>query len=416
MLMPPDFEPRGLCCPPWDAEPPIEAYEPWVPPERDAAPQAFGTGLATKRADLTSLLAHAPPGRAWFIGERIERGRGALLTGLGGSSKTRALYYLALGAVLGRLPWGWNVRSTGAAVLLLTEDTERDLHETLDPVLRSLDASDTERRIVERQLHVFPLAGHEFRLLDSADGRHLIRTGHYAELVDLIRGYGNVAFVGLDPALGLTAGDELDQGHQRLLGKAIDDLAVNTGAAVVLTAHATKSSLGQDELLSHASRGGGAITDAVRGEFAMRTMTKSEATKAGIQDIEERKRHVQLVATKGNHVPPAAFVPVWLRRGEHGVLEAADIDCDHTSNCQPGQRERDALRVLVEMQKTATPRLVEWRAECVARGVIRAKSAEAQDKAMRRVVNQLKSVGLIERGMCKGTWVPTELGAAEVGR
>ena len=111
-----------------------------------------------------------------------------------------------------------------------------------------------------------------------------------------------------------------------MLGKAADDLGVETGAAVLLAAHATKASAGIDELVSHNSRGGGAITDVVRAEFSLRTMTAKEARDAGITDMEERKRHVQLVATKGNHISPSAFVPVWLRRGDYGTLSAASVE------------------------------------------------------------------------------------------
>jgi hypothetical protein len=49
------------------------------------------------------------------------------------------------------------------------------------------------------------------------------------------------------------------------------------GACVVLASHSAKALQGADEIGSHSSRGGGAITDAVRAEFVLRTMTAAEA-------------------------------------------------------------------------------------------------------------------------------------------
>lgn len=369
--------------------------------EADTTPNPWERSI-----DLRTILTYEPEGRAWFIEERIEAARGHLLSAIGGSSKTRLLYYLGIGAVTGALPWGWQINRTGRAILVLTEDTYRDA-EDFYWVCRGLGLSAEQQDSVVERLTIFPLAGFDVRLLDTADGRRLIRTGYYDQLQELILALGDVVFVGLDPALGLSGGDELDQGHQRALGKAVDDLAVNTGAAVVLTAHATKASLGQDELTSHTSRGAGAITDVVRGEFAMRTMTATEAQRAGISDIEERKRHVQLVATKGNHLPPAAYVPVWLHRGPHGNLAPAEVDMG-AGSAGPSQRDRRALDILVRMQEHQTPRVSEWRAECVSQGVIAGTTEDARKKAMNRCIGRLRDAGLIQRGMGRGIWVSTE--------
>jgi len=80
--------------------------------------------------------------------------------------------------------------------------------------------------------------------------------------------------------------------HQRRLGELVDRLALETGACVVLASHAAKATNQADELGNHTSRGSGAITDAVRGELALRTMTATEARKYGISDTAERKAAV----------------------------------------------------------------------------------------------------------------------------
>jgi hypothetical protein len=264
--------------------------------------------------------------------------------------------------------------------------------------------SPEQQQELYQSVTIYSLAGQDIRLLKSARDNTLVKTDLFYSLQQKIKDLGDVVFVGLDPALSLTDGDELDQGHQRALGKMADDMAVNTGATVVLVTHASKSSLGQDEVSSHTSRGAGAITDAARGEFALRTMTAQEAKKAGIEDIEERKRHVQLVGTKGNALPPAAYVPVWLRRDNFGTLLEADITFDEGGHIT--ENDTRALNILKEMSLTCTPTLGDWRTNCLKNGLISDASKDATKKAMDRIVRKLSTLGLIKKGHGRGIWLP----------
>lgn len=362
--------------------------------------------------NTASLIDVEPAPIEWLISDRIQLGRGILTTGVGGSSKSRLLYHLAIGAAIGRLPWAWEVKCRGSSILLLTEDTEGDVHRTLWGTCRAMNLTAAERSAVARHVLCYPLAGHDCKLLgvDPANGA-LVQNGLFKGLEDEIRNRGDVVFVGLDPALSLTPGDELNQGHQRALGKMADDMAVRTNAAVMLISHASKGSLSKDELGSHNARGGGAITDAVRGEFSMRTMTQKEAKDAGILDKEERNRHVQLAATKGNHLPPAAFVEIWLRRGDHGTLSAANLQFNDKSQATTASNhDLKVLGVLEEMSNTHTPRLVEWRASCIENGLIPAGKGDTQEKTMARIVKRLMADGHITKGIGNGIYVPTECG------
>lgn len=368
------------------------------------------TAWGFKPSDTSALMEIEPAPIEWLIEDRIQLGRGAIVTGVGGSSKSRLLYHLAIGAAIGRLPWPWNVHNRGSSMLLLTEDTEGDVHRTLWGTCRAMNLTAAERSQVAKHVVCYALAGHDCKLLgvDPISGA-LVPNGLFKGLEDEITKRGDVVFVGLDPALSLTPGDELNQGHQRALGKMADDLAVRTKAAVMLVAHASKGSLSRDEMASHNARGGGAITDAVRGEFSMRTMTLKEAKDAGILDKEERNRHVQLAATKGNHLPPAAFVEIWLRRGEHGTLTAANLQFSDKGSAQVvSSHDIKVLEILTAMCATHTPKLNEWRDACIAAGLIAPGKPDAQTKAMRRAVNRLLEGGHIGKGMGTGVYLPIE--------
>lgn len=360
------------------------------------------TDIWDNPADLSLLVDIEPKRLKWFVTDRILMARGIVITGVGGSSKTRLLYHLGAGAVIGRLPWDWEISTRGRSVLVLTEDVFEDLHRTIHFLCLSLEVSPEEKRKIHNSIIAYPLAGNDVRLLSKTKSGSVEKNDLFNSFVNKIKSLGDVAFIGLDPALSLTDGDELDQGHQRALGKMADDLAVQTGAVCALVTHATKGSLSKDELTSHNSRGGGAITDAVRAEYVMRTMTGKEAVDAQIKDREERFRHVQLVGTKGNLLPPSAYVPVWLRRDNYGMLHQADIEIGETA--EPTKNEMECLEVLRAISETQEVSLSEWRARLIELSFIREGTEEAQKKAMNRIRKKLHDCGYIQKGQRRGFW------------
>ena len=354
--------------------------------------------------DIAGCMSTPAPPQNWFIEERIPAGRAGVLAAVGGSSKTRTLFHLAVGACIGRLPWSWRVARTGRAALLLAEDTTGDAHHALSTIGRTL--SPDERRLVNERLIVWPLAGEDARLLCLATNGVLIPTERAAHLMRRLKMTRDLAFIGLDPALALTDGDELNPGHQRRLGEFCDRLAIDTGACLLLSAHAAKGSQSLDEPGSHTARGSGALTDCVRFEFVLRTMTSQEGRQFGISDIAERKAHVQLVATKGNALPPSAFTPIWLRRGLGGALEPAKLETQKEGAI--GRREREALKVLRELCRKATPKLKEWRDACAADGLLTGDTPRARESSMERMRDALLDAGLIVSGIGRGVYVPAE--------
>lgn len=380
-----------------NAATPTRAHEPAEPETDTTWPAGDGS--------IAAMLATPPEPRAWFAKARLLMGRAFVLTGIGGSSKTTLLYHLAIAAVIGRLPWDWTIDSTGTALLFLTEDTAQDVHHTIAAMTSDMD--DSEIDLLAERLHIYAMAGEDVRLL-SLDGQALFENSRGKGLIEKCRGYGDLAFIGLDPALALTEGDEMSQAHQRYLGQFCDKLAIKTGACVMLTTHATKASASADELTSHQSRGGGGITDAVRGEFVMRTMTQKEANGFGIDDAAERKAHVQLVCTKGNKLSPDAFLPLWLRRGQGGVLMPANLTAGAATEARANLLDIKALDVLRELSGSATPTLAEWRGECITRRLIVGKSDEARKKAMDRTVARLLAENRIERGIGRGIYSPKD--------
>lgn len=358
--------------------------------------------------DISAFLDTPAPPVAWFVTHRLLADRAHLVAGIGGSSKTRFLYHLGIGGVIGRVPWGWPIARTGSAALLLAEDTEAGVHRTLAAMAAAMQLDDAERSALRERLRVHSLAGRDSRLLTLVSGGALAETHRVDQMLAALRTLPPpLVFVGLDPALALSEGDEGSPAHQRRLGELADRLAIETGACVVLAVHAAKAVQQSDELGSHTSRGSGAITDAVRGEFVLRTMTGDEARAFGITSIEERRAHVQLVLTKANESPPSAFVPLWLRRGAGGVLEPAELEARPADPI--GEREHAAVEVLRQLAATGAPRLSQWRQACEAAGLLPGVTEAARKKSMERVVGLVLAAGLVERGIARGVYVPAGL-------
>jgi hypothetical protein len=371
----------------------------------DAVRRAFLEGTwPGEGLDVAACLGTPAPPVRWFITERMPAGRAGLLAAVGGSSKTRLLFHLAVGACIGRLPWSWEVARTGRAVLLLAEDTAADAHHALSLIGRTL-APDERRQVVDR-LTVFPMAGEDTRLLRLVAGGVMAPTERAADLMRRLRVTRDLAFIGLDPALALTDGDELNPAHQRRLGEFCDRLAIETGACVLLSAHAAKGSQSLDEPGSHTARGSGALTDCVRFEFVLRTMTAAEGRQFGITDIAERKAHVQLLATKGNALPPSSFAPLWLRRGIGGALEPSNLERQEA--CAVGPREVAVLNVLRELCQKSTPSLKEWREACGDAGLLTGQTPRAREASMERTRDALLAAGRIAPGVGRGVFTPAD--------
>ncbi len=148
--------------------------------------------------DMTKVMREGPKPIKWLFHQRVPGNRGALLTGLGGTSKTQLLYQMAIAAILGHCPWGWTVDTTGTAVLILTEDDENDPHITLHTIKMAMGLNAEQCRKIEENLTIYPLAGEDLKLMirDPKSGS-LIESGYLRGFEEAIMGIGSVVFIGI---------------------------------------------------------------------------------------------------------------------------------------------------------------------------------------------------------------------------
>jgi len=296
-------------------------------------------------------------------------------------------------------------------VLILAEDTDEDSHRSLDAIFKSMNLSDHEISLVQERLFIFAAAGRDCVIVTGEDGKTSVRVELLLEYISQLK---DVRLIGLDPAIALTRGRELDELAQRELANTVERLAIKTGAAVLVVSHAAKSIQYQQEIGSHASRGSGAITDAFRLEVLMRVMTTKEAKASRVPNI-NRHQYVQMQVTKANSLPPALMKPTWLERGSGGALILATLA---PAAPTAWERTRRGLEIFFEEeQKNGMPHSVNlsflaWKTKAMNVGLLTGTTSSARDMSARRLFTSLKDANWIfEEG---DTWKVTSEGEHEM--
>lgn len=344
----------------------------------------------------------------YAIAPFFRAGRAALITGLGASSKSTLLKELAIAVTTGKSVLGMNVPRSGKAVLVLAEDTAEDAYRSLDAIFRSMNLTEDEISLAEKKLFIFAAAGNDCVLVSSDSEKVSPRL---IQLIDYIQELGNVRLVGLDPAIALTRGRELDEIAQRDLANSVEKIAIETGAAVILISHAAKAVQFQHDVSSHASRGSGAITDAFRLEVLMRVLTSKEAKEFRISEP-QRNRFVRMQVTKANSLSPDLMNPIWLERGLGGALTLANLKPASVS------KSRSALELFFESDQV-TGEVVSvplsfaaWKTKASDSNLLTGPTPSARDMSARRLFASVKSMQWISDS--EGIWKPTEGGITEI--
>ena len=114
----------------------------------------------------------------------------------------------------------------------------------------------------------------------------------------------NIKVLIVDPFVTTHNANENDNGQIAAVVADWVRIASQTGCAVMLVHHITKSggtnnSGSNTELTANSARGAGAFGAAVRFMRTMRQMTKAEAVKVGISPA-EHKRHIEIATVKSN--------------------------------------------------------------------------------------------------------------------
>lgn len=271
------------------------------------------------RLNVRAALTEPPPMLDYVLAGLLAGSVGALV-GPGGAGKTMLLMQTACDIAAGA-PIGGGILTAGflsddgaPVAFFLAEETHAVMHHRLQAAIHAVrhmtqfNSSAACNALVGRlseNLRIYPLGG-AGRSARWTVGRSANDTKTMADACKDAR------LVIVDPLRRFHSGEENDAAHMSAVVEAFEQLAADTGAAVILSHHTNRSSsLAGAGALASAARGSSALTDGVRWQTNLSSVGEHVAPRYGIAES-ERNCFVRLDVAKANYM--SAPAPMVLRR------------------------------------------------------------------------------------------------------
>lgn len=298
MSMSADAKKAWRDAPSWRDDPPRVA-----PPAGPAVPDWL---------DIAGALEHEPPPLDFVLPGYVSGSVGSIVAA-GATGKTMLALQIAVhvsgGADTLELAGvaGWTP-TFGRVLYLSGEDPADVIAGRIHAIGGYMPDADVRQRTAEN-LRIAPLVGYGARI-DQGIWRSWIER----ESVD-------ARLVIVDTLRRFHAADENDGGAMAELLAHLEHICRASSTSIVFLHHVSKASaLNGAAGEQQASRGSSVLTDNVRWQSNLSTMSEKEAKAAGVPD-DQRRRFVRLAFPKVNYGPPVA--DLWFQRERGGVLRPA---------------------------------------------------------------------------------------------
>ena len=321
---------------------------------------------------VTAWYVKAPPRREWLLQDGRSKstdgvlpcGKVGLLIAEGGAGKTMALIQLAIAKAVG-LHWlgTFMIPKPGRVLLVLGEEDAEEVHRRVFNARRSMNVDAP----AEDAIVAIPLAGMPCAMIEVDERGNPIDTAFLAWLRSIAKQRGPFELIIVDPLSRFAGADaEADNAAATRFIQALESIATETGATVIVAHHTNKLARTNGAAVTGASsRGSSAIYDGVRWAAAL------SSERVAFDDGQVGERLGELVTfsvVKSNYSRKAD--PLLLRRdGANGgaLLPLDDADREmiaearvDTAPAQRRQVERD------ERSKSRTASLADLIREILA--------------------------------------------------
>lgn len=250
-----------------------------------------------------------PLPRDWVVDGLLLARKSAVLAGFGGVSKTQLAIQLAINVALG-LPFAGKRAKQGHVLMLLGEEDRDEIVRRVSAVVRHEKMSLEQIDTIRTNLLGFPFVGQDMRITNKV-GPALSESGLGDHIISAAGEAGNVRLIVLDHLALLHGGDFNAREDAALTMRVVNQIALQTGAAVLVLAHSPKSAAGADAPDANMVAGSTAFVDQARAGMILATMGEKQAKKFGF-DHETRLRHVSLTTVKNNYGPTGEVL--WFER------------------------------------------------------------------------------------------------------
>jgi RecA-family ATPase len=299
-----------------------------INPADPSLPKLFTFPLQLGR--LESRFTRPPKPREYVVDGLVPAGITGLVSGFGGSNKTRLLIQLCVCVAAG-IPFFGMATTPGAAWIACGEDDQDEVDRRLGAIVHGLSLTPEQIQHLNDRLLVYSTVGEDIRLTGSRHGS-IVSTGLSDRLIERCKEHAEqcglpVRLVGFDH-FGLVSGGEINSNEDATIySQQAGRIVQATGATVLTLAHHRKSSASQDAD-QNAVLGASAIVNTARLVLQLNTMNATQAKAFGISG-KDRRRFTKLSVEKANAIPTGDVC--WIRSNyvaafDTIALERADLN------------------------------------------------------------------------------------------
>lgn len=268
-----------------------------------------------------------------LFNECIPRGYLSLMASEPGVGKSTLALGLGLSVGLYRsFVSGFTPSRPGRALILAGEDGAHPVAKRIRHWCEHVGVTraEFEAAVSDGRLHF--ICGESAPFIASKYGA-LTETAAYSEMMELCAAnqYDFVVVDSLIQWAGVPS--ENDNSQMDYAGNRMVRLAAASDCVVMALCHTNKASDRTGEIGLHTIRGGSALAGKIRWGVQLVKLTDKEAKGYGIHEY-DRWRYLRMANIKDQYNPPGS-VPVYLERGEGGILEAVKLCPQAEANILP---------------------------------------------------------------------------------
>lgn len=278
--------------------------------------------------DLRKCIEEKPPELDFVLDGLLAGTVGAIVAA---GSTGKGFFGLELGIDLtsGANMLGLGIGYHSSEVMYVTaEDPAPIMHSRIHAMGKLLNQNQREK--IYEQLRVQSVQGFSVSLLDERLNRN------YRLIDNMKKAMMGKRLVMIDTLRRFHTADENSSSHMSEMINVLENIAAETGAAILFSHHVNKGSTTSGQGGEQgASRGSSAITDNIRWQINLTKMTDKEAKEFGVND-NLKSNFVCAQGAKMNY--GNGYKSHWLRRSEGGVLIPAVLEKKKKSKSEYGAR------------------------------------------------------------------------------
>lgn len=213
----------------------------------------------------------------------------SLLVALGSAGKTTLAVAISCHVAAGKV-WGKKPVATRNVLYFSAEEDQLELNRKFGATVEQWSQSEQQAAI--NGLRLISLKGDDPRLT-KPDGRHIVPGDLSTRIIKASVEF-SAELIFLDHLQGLTSGDLNNSDTATMLSQVANEIVSKTGAAVVFTAHTTKSKISAQEVEHGFTTGSLAFENAARQVTGIIFLSNDDAARMSLEATKQQYRKLEM--------------------------------------------------------------------------------------------------------------------------